>query len=153
VKKRWFSFLKSKYIFLLFLPIITFAGGSGYAHLDSDFLIILFIILILILGFVFLLITSFFKYGIRSTRKKWYKDRDCITDFLSEKGFKMILSDLETGVILYKNKEQKIEINKHKNQWFIIADKNELKSKNVFKAHKNIEDLNISLMKFLQIKT
>ena len=140
----------TKLLLILFIaPNITFAGGSGIAHIDPVFWFLIYIVPLILIGFVFFVIYSFFAFGIMSPRRKWYKERDRITEFLSVKGFNMIFSDMESGVILYKNNEQKIEINKYKNQWFIKADKNDLKSKDVFKAHKNIEDLNESLKKFI----
>ena len=134
---------------LLLLPNITYAGGSGLAHLDPGFWILILIIALVLLGLFIYLIYYLSTIGSKPSRNQWNKDRDKITELLIGYGYQMIFSDMESGVIHYKNKKQPIEINKYQNQWFIKAEKQELQSKDIFKAHQNVGDLNESLLKFI----
>lgn len=139
-----------KILSLVLVPNISFAGGSGIAHINPGFWILLLIVAFAILGLVVYFIYCLLSIGKTPSRNKWYQDRNKITDALTENEFQMIFSDMESGVILYKNKDQNIEINKCQNQWFIKAEKQKLQIKGVFKAFNSVEDLNESLLMFIQ---
>jgi hypothetical protein len=131
------------------VPNISFAGGSGLAHLPSFVFYIPFLLLVVFLTGAFYFIFWLITYKQRPTRKKWYQQRDKISEALSAKEFKMIFSDMETGIILYKKGKQRIEINKHQNQWFIKGEKQDLQDKGVFKAYKKSDELIQALLKYL----
>ena len=138
--------INSKLLTLLMAPNISFAGGSGLAHLDpSLILFVVSIILGLFIYFIYCLSTN----DKEARKTQWTQDCDNVSETLSTKGYKLFISDREAGTIIYKNNEQKIVINKHRNKWFLKADNQGLKFKHQLKAHTSVEDLNESLLKYI----